>query len=140
MTLAGSDSIHIQSASLSIPLSRESLSKLGTKFAYAKSVTFPVKATLAVKAILNEVSATDLANFVNDTSTKDLKLTLKGPDGITNRMIFTLKGCTLDSESFSSSIGSNKSVDLNFSTQIGGPADLVNGIYVSGANSTVVFN
>jgi hypothetical protein len=140
MTLAGSDSIHIQSASLALPLSRESLSKLGTKFAYAKSVTFPVKATLAVKAILNEVSATDLANFVNDTSTKDLKLTLKGPDGITNRMIFTLKGCTLDSESFSSSIGSNKSVDLNFSTQIGGPADLVNGVYVSGANSTLVFN
>ena len=66
-------------------------------------------------------------------------MTLKGPDGTTNRMIWTLKGCTLDSESFSSSIGSNKSVELSFSTQIGGPKDTANGIFASGANFTPVF-
>lgn len=136
----GAGSFHIQSASLSLPLSRTPLQRLGSKFAFSRSVDFPVKATLAVKAILNEVKATDLSKIMDDTSPKQIKLTLKGPDGVTNKMIWTLKGCTIDSESFSSSIGSNKSVDLNFSTQIGGPSDLVNGIYVSGSNSTIVFN
>ena len=133
------EAIHIQSASLAIPLSRTALQRLGTKFAYARAVDFPVKATLSVSAILNEVTATDLSTIINDSVRKDISITLKGPDGATNRMIWTLKGCTLDSESFSSSIGSNKSVELSFSTQIGGPNDTVNGIFVSGANSTAVF-
>jgi hypothetical protein len=131
--------IHIQSASLAIPLSRTALQRLGTKFAYARAVDFPVKATLSVQAIVNEVVSTNLANILNDNVEKDITLTLKGPDGSTNRMVWTLKGCTLDSESFSSSIGSNKSVDLSFSTQIGGPNDLVHGVFVSGANSTPSF-
>lgn len=135
-----SEAIHIQSASLAIPLSRTALQRLGTKFAYARAVDFPVKATLSVSAILNEVVATDLSNIINDSSRKSITLTLKGPDGTTDRMIWTLKGCTLDSESFSSSIGSNKSVELSFSTQIGGPNDLVNGVFLSGANSSVVFS
>jgi hypothetical protein len=133
------EAIHIQSASLAIPLSRTPLQRLGTKFAYARSVDFPVKATLSVKGIVNEVVGTNLANILNDANRKDITLTLKGPDGSTNRMIWTLKGCTLDSESFSSSIGSNKSVDLTFSTQIGGPNDTTNGVFVSGANSTPSF-
>jgi hypothetical protein len=135
-----SEAIHIQSASLAIPLSRTALQRLGSKFAYARAVDFPVKATLSVSAILNETSAVDLSNIINDSTKKSITLTLKGPDGTTNRMIWTLKGCTLDSESFSSSIGSNKSVELSFSTQIGGPNDLVNGVFLSGANSSVVFN
>jgi hypothetical protein len=133
------EAIHIQSASLAIPLSRTPLQRLGTKFAYARAVDFPVKATLSVSAILNEVTATNLANIINDSVRKDISMTLKGPDGTTNRMIWTLKGCTLDSESFSSSIGSNKSVELSFSTQIGGPNDTANGIFVSGANFTPIF-
>jgi hypothetical protein len=134
-----SEAIHIQSASLAIPLSRTPLQRLGTKFAYSRAVDFPVKATLSVSAILNESSAVDLSTIINDSSRKAITLTLKGPDGTSNRMIWTLKGCTLDSESFSSSIGSNKSVELSFSTQIGGPNDLVNGVFLSGANSTPVF-
>jgi hypothetical protein len=134
------NAIHIQSASLALPLSRTPLQRLGTKFAYARAVDFPVKATLSVKAIVNEVVATDLSNILNDGVQKDISLTLKGPDGTTNKMIWILKGCTLDSESFSSSIGSNKSVDLSFSTQIGGPNDTAHGILVSGANATATFN
>ena len=133
------EAIHIQSASLAIPLSRTPLQRLGTKFAYARAVDFPVKATLSVSAVLNEVTATNLSTIINDSVRKDISITLKGPDGATNRMIWTLKGCTLDSESFSSSIGSNKSVELSFSTQIGGPNDTANGIFASGANSTAIF-
>ena len=51
-------------------------------------------------------------------------------------MVFTLKGTRLKSESFSSSIGSNKTVDLVFETQIGGPNDSDHGVFLSGMGST----
>ena len=52
---------------------------------------------------------------------------------------YDLKGLKIDSQSFSSSIGSNKTVDLTFSTQIGGPNDQLNGIFMSGAGYNQVF-
>ena len=125
------DAIHIQSASLSVPLSRSPLQRLGTRFAYARTVDFPVNATLSVNAICNDVTAKNLADILDDTAGKDVTLTLNDETGGA-KMIYTLKGCRLDSESFSSSIGSNKSVDLTFSTQIGGVNDTGNGVFVSG--------
>lgn len=133
------DGVHIQSASLSLPLSRSPLQRLGSKFPFARTVNFPVKATLSVKAIVNEISSVNLADIIKSTSEKDISITLKQEDGSTDAIKIFLRGCTLDSESFSSSIGSNKSVDLTFSTQIGGPRDLDRGILMSGSNSSAVF-
>jgi hypothetical protein len=136
-------SIHIQSASLSIPLSRSPLQRLGTRFAYARPVDFPVNATLSINAICTDVVARNLTEILDGTgATNDLILKLKSTaaNGTkTDRMIYRLKGCRLDSESFSSSVGSNKSVDLTFSTQIGGVNDTGNGIFVSGANNDPIF-
>jgi len=49
---------------------------------------------------------------------------------------FTLKGARLESENFSSSIGDNKSVDLTFSTQIGGADDAARGLFIWGKENT----
>ena len=137
-TTGTEESIHIQSASLSIPLSRSPIQRLGTRFAYARTVDFPVNATLSVSAILNEVEARNLADIVNTAGTQDVTLTLNNTAG-SAQMTYTLKGCKIDSESFSSSIGSNKTVDLTFSTQIGGVNDTDNGVFVLGANSDSIF-
>ena len=132
----GNETIHVQSASLSVPLSRSPIQRLGTRFAYARTVDFPVNATLSVNAIVNEVTAQNLSTIIDDASFNNITLTLKDTNG-TAKMIYTLKGCKLDSESFSSSIGSNKSVDLTFSTQIGGNNDTENGVFLAanGADS-----
>jgi hypothetical protein len=135
--LSGADGISVQSATLTLPLSRTPIQRLGTRFAYARPVDFPIKPTLSIKGLVNEVYASNLASIIGDNTKKDITLTLK--DATNTKMVYTLKNCTIDSESFSSSIGSNKSVDLSFSTQIGGVNDANNGIFVSGANQTVVF-
>ena len=132
------DGAHIQSASLSIPLSRSPLERLGTKFAYARSVDFPVQASLSVNAIVNEVTSRNLADVINDESTKTVTLTLKNEAGAT-AMLYTMKGAQLVSESFSSSIGSNKSVDLTFTTSVGGPDDVTNGVFASGISAVAAF-
>jgi hypothetical protein len=48
-------------------------------------------------------------------------------------MKFQLKGSKLDSQSFSSSIGDNKTVSMEFSSQIGGPTATDVGLFVEGA-------
>ena len=128
---------HIQSASLSVPMSRSTLERLGSRSAYARSVDFPVVSTLSVSAILNEVESQNLADVIDDEQERDVTLTLKDNAGV-NAVVYTLKGCSFDSESISSSIGANKSVDLTFSTSVGGPNDTSHGVFMSGASITAV--
>ena len=130
--LGGADGIHVQSASISVPLSRSPLDQLGSKFAFARSVDFPVTTTLSVSAIMNEQSARNIANLLEQPE-QDVSITLKKTDGTTG-CIWDFKGALVDSESYSSSIGSNKTVDLTFSAQIGGPEDINDGIFMSGSS------
>ncbi len=132
------ESIHIQSASLSLPLGRSPIQRLGTRFNYARTVDFPVNATLSVSAILNDVTAQNLSTIIDNGDVDEITLTLKDTNN-QPKMVYTLKGCKLDSESFSSSIGSNKTVDLTFSTQIGGTNDEENGIFLTTFTGAAAF-
>lgn len=130
-----SDAINIQSVSLSLPMSRTPIERLGSRFAFARVTDFPVTATMSVNALVNEVQARNLADMIDDGAERDITLTINAPGTSTPAVKYTFKAARLDSESYSSDIGSNKSVDLSFSTQIGGPNDLVHGIYFSGASA-----
>ncbi len=130
--IGGDDGIHIQSASISLPLSRSPLDRLGSKFAFARTVDFPVTTTLSVSALMNEENARNLSELLEQPE-RDVSITLKTPDGGTG-CVWDFKQALVDSESFSSSIGSNKTVDLTFSAQIGGPEDTTAGIFMSGSS------
>lgn len=136
-SLVGDNGIHVQSAALSVPLSRTPIERLGSKFPFARTVDFPINATLNVSAVVNTVEAQNLADLISgcEQSLNSVTLTLLECDQ-TPAMKVRLLGCTLDSESFSSSIGSNKSVDLTFSTQLGGVKDKTKGVFFSGSNDT----
>lgn len=129
----GADGLHLQSASLALPLSRTPIERLGSRFAFARVVDFPIVATLNVSSIVNEVQARNLAIMLDDNTERDISIRIKNSKNTNeDAMIFTLKGSRLKSESFSSSIGSNKTVDLVFETQIGGPNDSQHGVFLSG--------
>lgn len=136
--LGGANGAHVQSVSLSLPLSRTALERLGSRFAYARAVDFPVTASLSVNAIVNEIDQKNLVDLLADTVERDITITMKDPDGA-NAIIWTLKGCILQDESYSSAIGSNKTVDLTFTAQIGGPQDTTHNIQVSGSYATAPF-
>jgi len=138
---AGSTSFPIQSATITHPFAREDIMKLGSRFATAKVVTFPITATVAIKATLTDIQQRNLADILDANNTQDIQIAVRQPGSSTvNSIVYKIAACKLDSESFSSSIGSNKSVDLSFSTQIGGANDTSNGIYVSGACNIDPFN
>ena len=135
--LSASEGIHIQSATISVPLSRTPLDRLGSKFAFARTVDFPVVSTLSVSAIMNQTDAMNLADKLEQPE-RDVSIIMKTPAGGTG-IRWDFKGALVEGESWSSSIGSNKAVDLTFSAQIGGPNDLNDGLYMSGANATGAF-
>jgi hypothetical protein len=131
-------SAHIQSFSLSKPLSRTNLQRLGNTYAYAKEVDYPVTCTLTVNALVADLKEGNLLNLLCDTH-HDLKIRMQHPQCIgcdandaPDAIVIDFKKALLDSESFSSSIGDNKSVDLTFTTQIGGPEQGEVGIFFSG--------
>jgi len=130
-----SDAINIQSVSLSLPMSRTPIERLGSRFAFARVTDFPVTATMSVNALVNEIQARNLVDMIDDSTERDITLTINAPGTSTPAVRYTFRGARLNSESYSSDIGSNKSVDLSFSTQIGGPNDPIRGIYFSGASA-----
>ena len=136
--LAGDDGAHIQSVSISLPLSRSPIQRLGSKFPFARDVDFPVDVSMSVSAVMNDATSANLANILN-SGVQDVSFTINDPDGSTPAIKGELKQVKIDSESFSSSIGSNKTVDLTFSTQVGGPNDETNGFFMSGCGFTQVF-
>lgn len=129
-----------QNVTISFDITREDLQKLGNRFAYAKVITFPLTATMTVDAVLGDIEADNLATLVNgDCSKYDLDVTINGAacGGTAKRAIkYTFKGAKLDSQEFTSSIGANKAVTLTFSTQIGGPTDNLNGVFIEGGDQS----
>lgn len=125
-------SLNIQSFTLSLPLARTPIDRLGSKFAFARVVDFPVVATMTISALAQDLKTGNLVDLIDDTAERDIRVVMKKPGTATNAMLFDLRGARLDSESISSDIGSNKSVDLTYSAQIGGPEDLSHGVFISG--------
>jgi hypothetical protein len=151
----------VQNFSFSFDLGREDLQRLGSKFAFAKVIEFPATATLDLSAVVGVYTSSDTAvatsaknpifgvhGYLNDDSNKaNLAVLCHKPNtslvpssetdiaGSSNAsnigMYYAIHGAKLDSQSFSSSIGDSKSVDMSFSTQIGGPTDKNNGIRVA---------
>lgn len=138
--LDGDGGAHVQSISMSVPLGRTPIDRLGTRFSFARVVDFPITPTLSVSAIVSETQTRALTDIINDDSfITDLQFTFKDSDASnTPRASYKMTNLKLDSESFSSSIGPNKTVDLSFSLSIGGPDDTVNNVFFSGSNTGAV--
>ena len=137
--LGGIDGAHIQSASLSLPLGRSPIERLGSKFAFARVVDFPVTATLTLNGVQNETAGGNLVDLVNANPKQDITISVKKPGTNTPAVQYVIKRAQLDSASVSSSIGSNKTADFTFTTQIGGANDTDNGIQMSGSFATAPF-
>jgi hypothetical protein len=128
--------LKLQNFSFTFDMAREPLNKLGSKFAFSREISFPVTATCSADAILGEIEAGNLADVVNDDSSEfTVRVKINKP-GTTSRAIqYDLKGCKLESQSFTSSIGDNKSVSMEWATQVGGPQDQAHGIKITSSTS-----
>jgi len=134
--------LKIQSFTLSTDIGRDPIQQLGSKFAFSREITFPVTVTASFEAIIGDIAGSDnLGNALTDIvcddgRNYDLTFNLGVPSANCDSsytpyaLKYTLKGAKLDSQSFSSSIGDNKSVTMDFSAQIGGPNDTKKGLFI----------
>ena len=131
-----SGSAHVQSFSVDVPISRSVINRLGNPYGYARVTDFPVNISVSVNALVSELKAGNVADLLFNEEAHDLTFTMREPNQTGTGDIvleYTIKGARLEGESFSSSIGDNKSVDLTFTAQVGGPNDDKNGLFISGS-------
>lgn len=131
-------SAHIQSFTLSTPLGRTDLQRIGNTYAYAKEIDSPITCTLTINALVADLKDGNLVDLMCG-ETYDFNVVMQPPQCVgcdTNNMPTAIRvdfrKAKLDSESFSSAIGDNKTVDLTFTTQLGGPEEQGVGVFISG--------
>lgn len=123
--------IHVQNISLEVPIARSPLNRLGSLYPFSRKVDFPVNMTLSVSALMTEFSDGSLDGLLcGDEVKRDIAIVLNTRCGTNNALVYVMRNAILDTQSFSASIGDNKTVDLTFSSQIGGANDSENGIFV----------
>ncbi len=132
--------LKIQSFNLGVELAREDINKLGSMYPNSKEIQVPINATLSVEAIVGDAAANNLNDVLCNDSEYNLTVTLRNPAcapaiGATG-IQYQLRGAKLQSQNFSSSIGPNKSVSLEFNAQLSGPQDQIHGLFISGRYDT----
>ena len=129
---------HIQSFSIDMPLGRSVLNRLGNAFGFSREIDFPITVSVSISAIVADLKRGNLFDELYDNTKHDIAIVMRKPSsgagGGAEQIRYNLKNVTLDSESYSSSIGDNKSVDLTFSATVGGPEDTTNGLFISGTS------
>ena len=130
---------HIQSYTLSFDMGRTPIQKLGTRFAFARPVDFPITASLSVDAVLADLTTGTISDLINCDTAFDAVIKMKDPSlcNVTAAsrnvaVAYLVRDLKIDSESFTSSIGDSKSVSLDFTCQIGGPEQTTVGVFMSG--------
>jgi hypothetical protein len=129
----------IQSASISVGMGRSTLERIGSTFGFSKALDVPINGTLSISAIASDIKQGNLTDLLCECETLDVTITMLAPECTAcvqktgdPVMRYTLREAKLTSENFSSSIGDNKTVDLEFSFQVGGADDTSRGLFISG--------
>ena len=138
--------LKIQSFSINAEIPRDSIQRLGNKFASFREITYPITLNASVEAIVGDMGdptqtlgtgSMALTDLICGDSAYTLIFALGAPstncdnDYTPYALKYTIKGARLDSQSFSSSIGDNKTVSLQFSAPIGGPSDTLNNLFIT---------
>lgn len=135
-------SIHPQSVSLSVPLSREPLKEIGREFAYARPLTFPIDVTLSVSAIAanqTEGAISTLLTGCAGQEKRNIAVKLFDRCGLGNlKFGYLVQNAVLDNTSNGQDLDGNETVDLQFSAQIGGATTQDEGVFLTGSYDTTL--
>lgn len=138
--LSGQNQVNVQSVSLSVPIGREILNRLGSSFGYSREIQFPVNCSLQIRALATEVSPTSFDRLICDDQAYNLNMILRQPScNGTGAQAVSIGFNEAKVTSFSEGItvGGDATIDLNLSAQVSGPTSL-EGITFSGFGAVQV--
>lgn len=129
--------IQIQSATIEVPLSRQSLEKLGSQLPYAKPLEFPINVTCAINGLVTDFTEGSLQSILTGCAgetNNDITVSVANRCDSTAEVIrYVFKNAVLDSQNFSMGLDDNETVDLTFSAQIAGANTATAGVFCSGS-------
>jgi len=137
---------HIQSYTISFDLGRTPIQRVGSRFAFARPVDFPVNASFSFDAILSDLTTGSIVDLIDYDENYEAVVQLKhardcNAVNVKETVVaYVLKKIKLESQSFSTSIGDNKTVTMDFSCQIGGPEQSDVGVFMSGYSTEISEN
>src|SRR6056300_1544938 len=135
----GDGEAHLQSMSISVPMSRTVLQRLGSTFGYARVIDLPLNVDVSLSVVVSELKANNIFETLCNVKHHNFTLTLHGCDPATGgrstdkKIQIQCKNARLEGESFSNTIGDNQTADLTFSCQIGGSNDKTSGVIMDGS-------
>ena len=116
--------LKVQSVNFGLTVGREPIRKLGSLFAFAREITFPINCTMSVSAVVGDTVGQKLFSLINGAG--DIKYNCaiklngyKAGSSTANVSYVVLKGAKIDSQNVTSSIGPNKAITIELSAQIG---------------------
>jgi hypothetical protein len=116
--------LKVQSVNFGLTVGREPIRKLGSLFAFAREITFPINCTMSVSAVVGDTVGQKLFSLINGAG--DIKYNCavkldgyKAGSSTANTAYVVLKGAKIDSQNVTSSIGPNKAITIELSAQIG---------------------
>lgn len=129
--------LKVQSVNFAVTLGREPIRKLGSLFAFARELTFPINCTMSVSAIVGDTTGAKLFSLLSGCGDKKYNCAAKlvgykADCNGTSTSYIVLKGAKIDSQNITSSIGPNKTVTIQLSAQIGKNS----GLHIYGSNIT----
>lgn len=135
--LEGDGQCHLQNFTIDVPLARTALTRIGSRFPYSREVEVPTNITFSCSAFLADLEDGNLNDIIcGSASTRNIRVKMLKPcesAGQASTEIsqeFLIKGAELESQSFSNSIGENKTVDLVFSVQLSGANATDKGLFM----------
>ena len=129
---------HIQSYTISFDLARTPIQKLGSRFAFSRPVDFPITASFSFNAIMSDLTTGNISDIIDCDTNYDARVELTNASNCSNPadkaqiIVYDLKKLKMDSQSYSTSIGDNKTVSFDFTCQVGGPEQTDVGVFMSG--------
>jgi hypothetical protein len=129
--------MHIQSASIEVPLTRTPIERLGNELPFAKPLEFPINVTCSINGLVTDYAQGDIAGILTGCAFGgSTNITIDVKDRCNNAntaMRWILQNAVLDSQNFSIGLDDSETVDLVFSAQIAGALSTTAGLFMSGA-------
>jgi hypothetical protein len=131
---------NINSFSVSIPVARDNLERLGSQFVFARPLQTPIDGTVSFDFNVTDMTTGSLVDIFNGTTNTefDFSIVTAGSTGNgtdTDQFAIVVRGATFESENTSLDIGSSRNGSVTFQVPLGTVDETGKGIFFSGAVS-----
>ena len=131
---------NINSFSVSIPIARDNLERLGSQFVFARPLQTPIDGTVSFDFNVTDMATGSLVDLFNGTANTEFNFSIvtagsTGNSVDTDQFAIVVRGATFESENTSLDVGSARNGSVTFQVPLGTVDETGKGIFFSGAVS-----